>query len=295
MRLLRHVADVISRPGVLTSLGLSMAGLLSWRVSKRATGKWLSTLAVIAAISGLVVDQAAFRLALVIGSLWLAGEVACRVPGFIAKAVIIAGPAVALGFLTGVPQRWPSRVGLVGFVVVAWFAVTRQDSATGLTPQLLAISTVGLFFTIPSTDEAVILLAALPVVVIPAVTRFIPMGYGGSAAFIGLFSWIAVVGGVARPPSIVGALAGLGVIWVEPVLTYFGHFAVPGGRDDWRDRRILLAAQGVTVAICSRVAGLQIRTGPAVLLAVVGLVVGGSLLFTRRRSPTRIEGLARDP
>jgi len=157
------------------------------------------------------------------------------------------------------------RALVVAGVAVGAVAASRTDASwgpTGLTPVLYAITAFGVFAAVPDTEEATRLLGASA---LGALCGWplgrARLGPAGAAAATALMVWVSAVGGRGRAPSIVGAVACLGLL-----------ATLPAGRwlaDRWMDRSrfargpavllpvLVLAAHTTTVAVASRVAGIS--------------------------------------
>jgi hypothetical protein len=157
------------------------------------------------------------------------------------------------------------RALVVAGVAVGAVAASRTDASwgpTGLTPVLYAITAFGVFAAVPDTEEATRLLGASALGALCSWplgrTR---LGPAGAAAATALMVWVSAVGGRGRPPSIVGAVACLGLL-----------ATLPAGRwlaDRWMVRSrcargyavplpvLVLAAHTTVVAVASRVAGIS--------------------------------------
>jgi hypothetical protein len=168
------------------------------------------------------------------------------------------------------------RALVVAAVAIGAVAASRTDASwgsTGLTPVLYAITVFGVFAAVPDTEEAATLLGASALGALcgwpPGRAR---LGPAGAAGAIALMVWVSAVGGRGRPPSIVGAVACLGLL-----------ATLPAGRwlaDRWMVRSrcargyavplpvLVLAAHTTTVAVASRVAGISSELRVAVPTAV---------------------------
>ena len=110
------------------------------------------------------------------------------------------------------------------------------------------------------------------------------LGRGGAYAATGVFLWIAAIDGAARPGSIVGAAACLGVLLAEPV----GRMLA--GRDGAEvgvgaTPAVIIGVQLVVVFLCSRVAGFRTSGSAAALLA--GVVLGAAVAVFTSLARTR--------
>jgi len=123
----------------------------------------------------------------------------------------------------------------------------------------------------------------------------------------GLLVWTVDAGGSARPGSVVGGLACLGLLAFEPVARYLGalgrrrrgtaggpdgagQVGAPGppgslGRGDWLGW-YALGAQVVLVAVAARVVGRPTSAAGALALVAVelGVILAAALAVTRLRA-----------
>jgi hypothetical protein len=169
---------------------------------------------------------------------------------------------------------------VVGTIVLGGACVASFDarhSARGLGPPLFALATAGVYFTVPDTEHALVLIgAALPLALSSWPVPLTRLGSGGAYAATGLLAWTAATDGVARPASIVGGMASLGLLLAEPVGRAIGRPGLrPGARPSPIDHlpKTRLAALWIGVAqlcivlITSRVAGLRGQLASAVLIS----------------------------
>lgn len=200
------------------------------------------------------------------------------------RLLVLAALAVpgawALATHAGLGDVGWERVALAATVIVgAPLAadLDRRGAANGLGPVLLAVSAVGVYFTVGDTDVA---LALVPVVVLVAAAAWpvplVRLGSGGAAASVGVLAWVTAVGGLGRESAVVGGLACVGLLAAEPA-----------GRILARRRRGALAptvrrvwtavgagvAQLAVVFIASRVAGTLTATRSAAVIAALDIVL----------------------
>ena len=163
--------------------------------------------------------------AMLVGLAGVAGiAAASRLPGWPRPA--LTAPLAAIPFAgllalaPGVPSIGWVRALVVGGVAAGAMAAARTDAswgATGLTPVLYAITAFGVFAAVPDTEEAAVLLGAS----VPAALCGWPLGRArlgpaGAAGAAALMVWVSAVGGRGRLPSIVGAVACLGLLATLP-------------------------------------------------------------------------------
>lgn len=193
----------------------------------------------------------------------------------------VALPAAA-GLLllptAAVPKRVDFAIVTVLVVTVASWAVSDFSSRfPALTWSLLTITATGLFFTVPRTANAGALLLAMVLSFVVAGPRHTPDGWTGlGATWVVLYVWIAMSDGSQRMGSVFGALAGFGIVMVEPASRILGKWnrrLLPRSPNSLPDLVIVLA-HSLVVSLTSRVAGFQDRSEPAIFAAAVILALG---------------------
>jgi hypothetical protein len=202
----------------------------------------------------------------------------------VATAVLILPFAWVLGTEGGVfTLRWVQIIVVVvasgGAAVVAHTDRAWRDEA--LAPALLALTVLGVYFTVPDTEEAAALVGvALPLAALGWPLRLSALGRSGAAASIALVIWVAAIGGRGRPPAIVGSVACLGLL----VGLSVGRWLMPrAGATLARVSRSLvivlaLAGQLWLVWMGSRLAGLvtdlRYATGVALITGLASILLG---------------------
>lgn len=115
-------------------------------------------------------------------------------------------------------------LGIAAVLLLA-IALSRGDSATrdaALGLPLFALSVIGIFFAIPDTEDALVLMGvSLPMAVNGWPIRLASLGGAGAHVVVGLSVWTIIRGGYVRPSSMLGALACLGVL--AAILTGWGR------------------------------------------------------------------------
>jgi hypothetical protein len=303
------------RPGSPTPVaGLALAAASALGIAITATTRPAGTL-----LPGLVVLAAAGGLLRRARAAGPGGAAGARAPGLAgAAALALAGATVTAWSLA-------ADDGLaLGLWVVAAICVTgallddfdRYRQRQGLAPVLLAVSVAGVYGTVPDVEAVVVVVgAALPIALLGwpgplawprSAAAQPPPSLGGAGAFAtaGLLVWTVAAGGSARPGSIVGGLACLGLLALEPLSRRLGALGRsgastagtlgappplgPGDRLGWA----LLTAQVVLVAVAARVVGRTVSAPAALLLAAAELaavlaaaVAVARLRGARRRAP----------
>jgi len=264
-------------------------------------------------------------IALVVASLIALGDAG---GGVAVSARLVAGLALlALGALVATLRRsWmiTTLATLPGAALVAWAASLENDvswvppfvfvatviggalvadfdranARAGLGPVLIAVTALATYTAVPDTEQiATVVGVALPIALLGAPRAMACLG--GPAAFssVGLLMWVAAVGGRGRPGAVVGAVACLGVMLVEPIV----RRARPGLRCSSPEtpispRAILVVVLDLgLVAGTSRIAGLETSGGLAAVISVVALGMAGVVLTVVLAPWTPREPASRPP
>lgn len=203
----------------------------------------------------------------------VAGLVALAAAGSVAD---LRGVPRGLAVALAVPGAW--LLGWHGDLVpVAWirWAVAamalgggwaigtfdRRWAERGYAPVLFAITTVGVYFTVPDPYDAIILMgSALPVALLGWPVPIARFGYSGAMVTAGLLGWVIARDGFGRQSSIVGGIACLGLLAIEPLsrgLRGGSLSALDAAPSGWRRWPLVAGAHLVFVFVASRIAGLQ--------------------------------------
>jgi hypothetical protein len=238
-------------------------------------------------------------LLLVAGAAWGLREAVTLPTGLVQGLAALAGAGLVAGMvpvpriagtLLAIPGAWllTSRGDLVeaewirilvlaatvvGGTLVADF--DRRWRHAGFPPVLLAVSVVGVYFSVPETSHASVLLGAtLPLMLLGWPRALAGLGSAGAYAATGLLAWTAAAGGWTRPSSIVGGVACLGLLLVEP-LSRAVRPAVSSLLDAvarrWWGAVPVAASHLLLVYVASRWAGLQQSVDSAALIVTLEL------------------------
>jgi hypothetical protein len=222
-------------------------------------------------------------------------------PGGLAGLAL--GGAAAVGFaVTGAPATpglpWPALAVATGAVAAVLADFDRRQGQRGLLPLLLVVTAAGIYATVPDVEAALVLLGAtVPMTLLGrpgplARSRPWPplLGAAGAVAAAGVLVWTVATGGAGRPGAVVGGLACLGLLAVEPLARRLDPRR--RGLLDPLDRRpglawTALAAHAVLVGVASRAVGRPERATTALLLASVelGLALVVAAALARRPPP----------
>ena len=215
----------------------------------------------------------------VLGSAGLVADV-LRLPGPVLPTLAAPG-AWVLATRSGLPDDAWVEPTVLAFVVAAGPLVAvadRRRRPEGWGPVLFLVSAGGVFVTVPDTEQALVLLgAAAPAALLGWPRPVASLGVGGSMAVVGLLAWTTISGGSPRPGAVVGGLAALGLLLLEPLL--------PGRRPSLHESRpdpaaapypsVVIAGfvHAVLVFVVTRVGGLLEGAVPAAAVAVAAFAV----------------------
>jgi hypothetical protein len=105
---------------------------------------------------------------------------------------------------------------------LAGFAINdfeRRHAGMGLGVVFYTIAVLGMFAAVPDTEWAVALVAvAISVAFLAWPKVAASLGPEGAYVAVAVYLWVAAQGGEARPPSIIGSAACLGLLLIEPVV-----------------------------------------------------------------------------
>jgi hypothetical protein len=239
-------------------------------------------------------------LAATLACLWLWARRRNRPPAVagLALAVATAAGLVLTGPRADPALGWPALAAVAAVVAAALTAFDRRWREPGLLPGLLAVAAAGIWACVPDVEAALVLLGATLSMTLlgwpsplaagrPGLASF---GVAGSAAVAAVLVWVVATGGAGRPGSVVGGLACLGLLLVEPAARLLDPRR-RGPLDPVEGRPGLawaaLAAQLVLTGFASRVAGRPEGAAVALGLAALGLglaLAAGAVLARRARA-----------
>lgn len=293
-----QIRTVLEDPGFATGLltgSLALAAgalvILLWPRSSQPSVVPLAGLLLAGAGALALRDQGQLPGGLGLGLFLLAlagfsAGVAARTP--VAPAAVhavLAAPGAWL--LTGAADldgTWPPLL-LVGAIALGGALTGAADHSyrkLALGPVLSLVSLAGVYTTVPDTERALVVLgAAVPLAVLGWPLALATLGRAGASATVGLLAWVAVTDGSARPGSVVGAIACLGILLVEPVARTLRGQEPPDPSPDaavvdrdpagWRLAMPVILAHLALVAVAARVAGL--RTDALESTAIAGFAL----------------------
>jgi hypothetical protein len=147
---------------------------------------------------------------------------------------------------------------------------------------------------VPDTEQALVALgAALPVALVGWPWPLASLGRAGAYAAAGALLWVVAAGGGGRGSAVVGGVACLGLLAVEPLarLLDAGHESVLEWRSAGRRSAAAVLIHVGLVLVAARVAGLRSTVASAVtialaeLCAAILLAVAATTVRRGRRQP----------
>lgn len=173
---------------------------------------------------------------------------------------LLAFPGAALLAATGRPEVPAGAQGAEAALDLVLLAAApagalaaRSAAQLGPGPALLglALSAVGVFYTVPDTEEALLFLGvALPCLPLACLRAPPALGPFGAGAWTGALAWLAATGARGRPPVALAGLACLGLLLVTPLLALVARRLAR----DWpgTHRRELAGGQLLLVFVAAR-------------------------------------------
>jgi hypothetical protein len=239
------------------------------------TGGIVLTVAALTAIT--VVEEIPSIVVVGIALLAIAGWM--PLPSIFSPLLALPG-ALLIAFDGGIPSAdWLPWFITIAIALAAPLVASfdRAYAPTGLPFPTYALAVVGLFFTVPDTEIAVVLLGAvLAGTLLGWPKPLFAMGRGGAFALVGSFVWVAGTGGAARPVTVIVAVACLGLLLAEPVGRWLSQPLGTVLSSRTIDPIVVLVAQFAIVFLLSRV--VTHIAGAWATAAAAGAVLGVAAL-----------------
>jgi hypothetical protein len=210
--------------------------------------------------------------------------------GLLGVAIALPGGVVLATHLQVASGRAP-RPSWIAPLVVASIAIggplvanfDRRFGARGWPLVLYAVTVVGVYATVPDTERALVLLGvSVPLLLLGWPVALMSLGSAGSYAAVGALVWVAATDGRGRQTAIIGAIACLGLLVIEPAARLLrGRRATVLAvlpTSIWT----VLPVAGTHLAIvyvASRIAGLRHAIGAAATIVVIESVIVVAALF----------------
>jgi hypothetical protein len=226
--------------------------------------------------------------------------------GFLRSTAALAPGAffLAATFPLATPS-WLRFAAALGALVAGTAAIDfdAEQGPRGAPFALLAASAAAVYYIVPDTELPLVMVGcALPLVFISLPQPLRRLGPAGTAAAMGVYSWVVVVGARGRPGAAVAGIAALGLFLVEPLAR-----RVPPPPEPFRRRHrrgdkkpadswlfvigVALIAQFGLGVFCAKIAGREMSPMTAMVMCVPALVLLGAaapaLLPLKRRRPKR--------
>lgn len=282
------IIDLFTRVDFVAGLGIGLLALVILQIVPTGLRDWglASSVAALLVINLTVerrISMSIGVLLLAAGGAWLErarGQEDDAVRNFPWLLLVVGAFVVSTrGGLEGPP--WLQLVTPV-FILVSGHLMSRWTGSNKehMVGPLFAIAVIGLWLTIPDTDNARVLLG---VSLITSLATLRPFGaraaLSGSYATAALFAWIAATGGATREASIVGGWACLGLLILLPIL---------GVDRPGFSKRALVIIHIVTVAMASRLIGMW----ESAMVATVAVAIVAFVLYVAIRvmAPTPDHG-----
>jgi len=254
---------------LLTASGVSLLAVLVARGAARSAALGLAI--VVAVFAGLAAEDVLPGALIVAAFLLAVAAVIARGRSYAVRGAALCPGGVVLVTLAapGTPG-WARGLAFVAVVVASPTSEIVDRRFPSLIFALIAFSSLGVYFTVPDTEQARGLVGALlPVAAVALASRRSPESIGPSVS-VALVAWAGLVGGVARPGSVVGAISCLGVLALGSLVR--------------RPTLVRLAAvHAVVVVLASRVAGLRQSAWTALAIAVPIMVIAAVVLVAGER------------
>lgn len=212
-------------------------------------------------------------LGLIVGGAGLARVL--MAPAWVIPVAVVPG-ALWIAVTTSATEFVWVRVAIVVLVPVCGYLITDFEMRyrrMGLGMIFYGLAALGVFVAVPDTEWArVLTAAAIPVVFIAWPRVGISLGVEGAYVATAVLILVSAQGGEPRPASIVGSIACLGLLVLEPIAFAMSPSIVAlttSMRQNWAGAALASLPQFVVVALCSRVAARFTTELPAFITVVV--------------------------
>lgn len=260
------------RPFPVGGLSMSMAALLAWTLGGESSALlWTGLLTVVTLTA-------------------LAAMASAR-PGLVALASVPG--AIVLAFAVPADPWWFRFVILLS-IPVAGLLVDEFDTRyrdLGLGTLFYGLACLGSFLAVPDTELPRALMAvAFPIMFLAWPRATVCLGRTGSYAAVAVLAVSTVTGAVGRSASVIGAMACLGLLVLEPIMTRARPrlASLPNWLHHTPEAAVMaVIPQVVWVFVAARVAGLMDSIASATITIVILAAVFASLLLwvEKRRIP----------
>lgn len=209
-----------------------------------------------------------------------------------AQAVLLASlPGAAILAFAVPSDPWWFRLVVFGAIPIGGYLGHEFDSRyrhLGLGTLFFGLACLGTFLAVPDTElPRALMAAAFPIMFLAWPKVRVSLGRTGSHAAIGVFAISTVNGGVGRSASVIGGMACLGLLVIEPLLVMARPrlARLPAWLHETPEAAVMAAIpQVVLVFVASRVAGPMVSVGWSLFTVGVLYAVFALLLLWTERS-----------
>jgi len=268
-----------ARVGVAAAVAIAIVAAVwrAWRGHRLPAGGLAVAAAALVALDGLV-DLPTELVAgtIVLAAAGLTGDT-LGMPAW-AQALLSLPGAWLVGFGTDVNGSTWTQALVTGTAAIGGAAMSdfdRRWRPAPVTGGLFAIAVLGVYLTVPDTEAPLrIIVAAAAIGALGWPVGVLRFGAGGSFAAVGVFAWVAAVGGIGRAGSIVGGVASLGLLVAEPLARLLARIRGPLLRSPGALAAVGIGVgQAALVGVTARIAGLEKSKESAATIAGAALVV----------------------
>jgi hypothetical protein len=286
-------AEALRSLGVGVVFAAIAGGLGYWWMQTRTGAAPVAGIALVLAF--LVALPAAQR----VGVTTIVGILAVAAAGLLPGDRVLRALAVVPGAVVlavGLPEEvgLGLRVLVALAVPIAGALVAESDqryAARALATPLFSIASVGVFFAVPDTEHAIVLLmVSAPFVFLSSPRPLAALGPSGAFAVVALLMWVLAMDAFSRPLTAVGASTALGLLLAEPVVArWFG----PASPSLTSNVLLVWVSQLVIAYFASRIAAPRDPVVVALIVSGVSLLLAGGLSYALSRpelDPARSRG-----
>jgi hypothetical protein len=198
-----------------------------------------------------------------------------KAPEVIVALASVPG-AVWLAITTDVTDVTWVRVTMAVLIPIAGYLIVdfeARHAGLGLGVISYTLAVIGVFLAIPDTEWALVLMAvSVPLTFLAWPVPRARLGVEGAFLSVAIFIVVIAQGSGSRPASIIGSIACLGVLLIEPVLmaTTPGIVKVTSWPSrDWKGALLASIPQFVIVAACSRLAARFTDVLPSMIVVII--------------------------
>lgn len=276
--------------GVIAGLIVLAVGIIWWSVLDRDGVQGFGGMLVATAVVLVLYESEMLFRSQAVGVILLAIAGLIQRGGATGAFLAIPGAFLVIRPDTEEPLLWLAWFAFFAIVFAGPLvnAFDRRYGSTGISLPLFGIATLGVFLTVPDTEGALVLLGVAGIAGFLGWPRpFASLGAAGSYAVVGVYVRVAAEGAVARPASMIAAVAVLGLLLIVPIA---GRLRSSGWAHslDEIDQLIPLVGQLVFVLLVARTTGRIAGVPIAASLTVVFVAAATTIVMTGPRRPSQL-------